>query len=350
MRPHYCWISLHVSILAVFFLTLNANSEDSECSPDIKVRRHTKYEAFLGKELRIKCPVTFCNNSPQKVYWVKSEGAGFLNVSNDAHIRVEWETINQYEGIFYLIFQSILESDAGLYRCEIVGTVGHNINVYISGEWDFLSNLILNVNTKSTQHSQYFCDGESSNSSMKNETVPFQTLLPLLISHCVNLLAKDQESASTFTEDVWIYAYSAAGISSFVIIVIIISIISMKGCKGKSKKEAQTENQYMSIPMAEQRATLQPSPIGSPCVPPSQRSTKRKLPSRQPNELTSSRVNVQLYGQTEEDRNRQRHTVSVEESQSVVYAALNHNMPQRAAARQWRQEEETSEYAAIRVA
>ncbi|KAM4560115.1 B- and T-lymphocyte attenuator-like [Odontesthes bonariensis] len=312
MRPHYCWTPLHVSILAVLFLTLNADSEDSECSSEINVRRHTKYEAFLGKELRIKCPITFCNISPPKVFWVKSAGAGagFLNVSNDAHIRVEWETLRQYEGTSYLIFQSILENDAGVYRCEISDTVGHIINVSISGQ------------------------GESSNSSL-NET---------------RVKAKDPDSAPTFTEDVWIYVYSAAGISSFVIIVIIISIISMKGCKGKSKKEARTENQYMSIPMAEQRATLQPSPRGSPCVPPSQRSTKRKAPSRQPNELPSSRVNVQLYGQTEEDRNRQRHTVSVEESQSVVYAALNHNMPQRAAARQLRQEEETSEYAAIRVA
>ncbi|KAM4560116.1 uncharacterized protein PAE49_012366 [Odontesthes bonariensis] len=285
MKPYYCQVLFNLLILVVLVPTLDADSEDSECYPEIKVRRHTKYEAFLGKELRIKCPVTFCNISPPKVFWVKSAGAGagFLNVSNDAHIRVEWETLRQYEGTSYLIFQSILENDAGVYRCEISDTLSHNINVYISGQ------------------------GESSNSSLKNET---------------RVKAKDTDSAPTFTEDVWIYVYCAAGISSFVIIVIIISIISMKGCKGKSK-EAQTENQYMSIPMAEQRATLQPSPRGSPCVPPSQRSTKRKAPSRQPNELTSSRVNFQLYGQTEEDRNRQRHTVSVEESQSVVYAALN---------------------------
>jgi len=60
--------------------------------------------------------------------------------------------MNQSEGTFYLIFQSILKSDAGVYRCEITGTVGHIINVHISGELDFFSIFILNQKPQFTLH------------------------------------------------------------------------------------------------------------------------------------------------------------------------------------------------------
>ncbi|KAA8579785.1 hypothetical protein FQN60_006878 [Etheostoma spectabile] len=135
-------------------------------------------------------------------------------------------------------------------------------------------------------------------------------------------------------ENLWVYMYFAAGIVPFVIIVIILSVLSMRGCKGKPKKELQTENQYMAIPMVEQpfpHASPQPSPRGTPSAPPSRRSTRKTTPPSQPHELPTPRDNE-------------------EEGSSVVYAALNHQLPAGAAARPpRRRQQETSEYAAIRV-
>ncbi|KAM9766628.1 uncharacterized protein btla isoform 3-T3 [Menidia menidia] len=307
MRPHCFWNSLQPAILAVLCLTLKADNKHPGCVSEIKVGRHTTYDGVIGQELKITCPVTFCKRSPPKVSWVKSEGAGFHNVSTNAHIRTEWKDSDQSEGTYYLIFQSILRKDAGVYRCEVNGSVGHIINVSVHD------------------------DIGQTNSSQKNNT------------------NEKGNPSSEIREDVMIYVYSAAGIALLVIIVISISIISMTGCKGNSKKEALTENQYMSMPMDELRATPQRSPRGSPCVPPSRRSTKRQTPLRESIELTSSRDNMALFNETEEEGRGQRHTVSVEESSSVVYAALNHDVTQRPAARPRAPEEETSEYAAIRV-
>ncbi len=60
------------------------------------------------------------------------------------------------------------------------------------------------------------------------------------------------------------------------------------------------------------------------------------------------RDNEELYSQIKEDRERQRN-VQDEEIGSLVYAALNHQVPAVAAARPLRPQEECSEYAVIRV-
>lgn len=88
--------------------------------------------------------------------------------------------------------------------------------------------------------------------------------------------------------------------------------------------------QYIAIPLVERGQR------GSPSAPPSQSSTRRKTSPSQPDELPSLQDNV--YGQMRE-----------EVGGSVVYAALNHQLPAAAAARPRRPREETSEYAAIRV-
>ncbi|XP_044043052.1 B- and T-lymphocyte attenuator-like isoform X5 [Siniperca chuatsi] len=309
MRPNHCWTILHVSILAMLLLTLNADSEDSKCEVEIRVRRNTVYEAFLGDDLRINCTVLFCNNSPPATYWYKLEKTNVnVNVSGSSHIKTEWKTLNHVEGISYLIFQNILTNDSGVYRCRSGHSVSHSINISVDvGERD----------------------DEHTNVTQKNST----------------------DSGPTSPENLWMYIYTAAGIVAFVIIVIIISVASMQGCKGKSKKEMQTENQYMAIPMGVQpfpHASLQPSARGSPSAPPSRRSTRRKTPPLQPNEMPLPRDNECLYSKIKGDRERQRNTVE-EEGGSVVYAALNHQLPAGAAARTRRPHEESSEYASIRV-
>lgn len=108
--------------------------------------------------------------------------------------------------------------------------------------------------------------------------------------------------------------------------------------------------QYMAIPMVEQpfpQAGLQASPRGSPSVPPSRRLSRRKTPPSQLNELPPPRDNEHRYGEIKGDRERQRNTA--EENNSIVYAALNHQPVAGAAARPWRQKEESSEYVAIRI-
>ncbi|XP_071320381.1 uncharacterized protein [Trachinotus anak] len=288
-------------------LTLNADSEDSVCVPGIKVRRNTAYEVVLGQDLILNCTVVFCNSSPPAVSWYKVEGSINvpINVSSSSHIKAEWKELSHSEGVLHLIFQNILSSDSGLYRCGSGNDISHKINVSVSGVGEFTTVRWENNTTSTTSNPE-------------------------------------------ITENILMYVYPAAGIVTVVIVVIVISIISLRGCKGKSKKETQTENQYMAIPMVEQplpHVSLQPSPRESPSVPPSRRSTRRKRPSSQPNELLD---NEHVYDRVK-DRERQRNAVE-DEGSSVVYAALNHQLPPGAAApRTWRPQEEFSEYAAIRV-
>ncbi|XP_063323693.2 B- and T-lymphocyte attenuator-like [Pelmatolapia mariae] len=324
MRPNRCWTILHVPILVGLLLTLNAQSVsfttrtknqssntkgDSDCSTEIRVRRNTVYNASVGQQLWIHCPVFFCNDSPPTVSWFKVEATDVpVNVSSDSHIKTEWKHLKDSAGIFYLIFQNILRSDSGQYKCQGGGSVSHFITVSVYDHVEITTVTQNNVRASAT-------------------------------------------SAPDNTENLLLYVYSAAGIATFVIIVIIISVISMRGCKGKPKKDSQAENQYMEIPMVERplpQPSLEPSQRGSPSAAPSRRSTKRKTPPRQPNELRLSRENEQAYGLSHVGRERQRNTVE-EESGSVVYAALNHELPQRVN-RPRMEVEETSEYAAIRLA
>ncbi|KAM9327912.1 uncharacterized protein btla isoform 2-T2 [Pholidichthys leucotaenia] len=295
MRPYRCWTVLLMSILAELPLTLSTNSKNPEddCSAGILVRRNTVYEASIGKELKINCRVTFCNSSPPSVVWYKLLGNNSVPVNISSDIKTEWKTIKPLGGIYFLIFKNIDRSDSGSYLCKAGGSVSHYIRVVVN----------------------------DSLHSPNNTTAGF-----------------------------WTYVYCAAGIASFVIIVIVISVISMRGCKEKPKKKSQTENQYMAIPMAEQhfpQPSRQALPRQSPSVPPSQRSARRKSPSRQPHELTSPGDYELSYGQIRKSRQRQRDAAH-EEVGAVVYAALNHDLPQRAARPQ--RPPETSEYAAIRVA
>ncbi|XP_049426732.1 uncharacterized protein LOC125885226 isoform X2 [Epinephelus fuscoguttatus] len=302
MRPNHCWTVLQVSILAALLLTLNADSED--CEVDLKVARDTVYEAVIGKDLRINCTVALCDNSPPTVTWYKQEKTAVpVNVSS--HIKTKWELVNHSEGISFLIFQKIFSNDSGAYQCQSGGSVSHTISVSVHD------------------------NGGRSNVPEMNSTAP--TLKP--------------ETSS----DLFMYIYFGAGIVAFVTVVIIISIVSMHGCKEKSKKKTQSENPYIAIPMEPfPHAGFQPSPRGSPSAPPPRRSTQRKPLPSQPNELPLPRDNERIYSKVKEDRGRPRKKAE-EEGSSLVYAALNHQVPARPAARPRRPMEETSEYAAIRV-
>lgn len=83
---------------------------------------------------------------------------------------------------------------------------------------------------------------------------------------------------------------------------------------------------------------------GGPSVPPSRRSTRKKTRSSEPDELPREHV----YGMIKDDQETQR-TISEDEMSSVVYAALNHQLPRAPPVRPPRQIDDSSEYAAIRV-
>lgn len=117
--------------------------EDSNCEVQIKVRRNTVYEAFLGNILRINCTVGFCNSSPPTVSWFKHEKTSVpVNVSSSSHIKTEWKALKHLEGVSYLVFQNIHSNDSGVYYCQSGLMVGHIINVSVHGECVFFSTLI----------------------------------------------------------------------------------------------------------------------------------------------------------------------------------------------------------------
>ncbi|XP_036947355.1 uncharacterized protein LOC119015469 isoform X2 [Acanthopagrus latus] len=132
MRLNGCLTILHMSILAALLVHLEADSED--CEFEIRVRRNTVYKTSIGEELRINCTVIFCNNSPPTVSWFKlGQSVVPVNVSSNSHIKIEWKKIDDSRGISFLVFKKILMSDSGEYQCQGGGSLGHNINVSVSG-------------------------------------------------------------------------------------------------------------------------------------------------------------------------------------------------------------------------
>ncbi|XP_023185672.1 B- and T-lymphocyte attenuator-like [Xiphophorus maculatus] len=197
-------VLFYVLISARLMVPLDA--DDDDCTADLKVRRNTSYKASLGQELRVECPVAFCNNLPPTICWYKvKEEHICLNDNNNNHMKTEWKRSNPSEGIFYLLFQSIIISDSGEYRCKGGGSRSHiiYIDVYDMGTND--------PRTTITSDTRIH---EDTNNVTNNQPVP--------------------ERANTFLMSI----YSTAGIGSFVVIVFIISIICMRGLKGKSRTES----------------------------------------------------------------------------------------------------------------
>ncbi|XP_039858385.1 B- and T-lymphocyte attenuator-like isoform X1 [Simochromis diagramma] len=210
MKHYLCRTILYLLIFPVLIITPDAQSDDSDCSIEIRVRRNTVHNASLGHQLWINCTVIFCSDSPPTVTWYKLEKTDVpVNVSSDSHIKTEWKPLNKSAGIFYLIFQNILRSDSGQYQCHGGGSMSHAITVNVHDHGEITTVTQNNVRVRTT-------------------------------------------SVPDNTETLLLYVYSAAGIATFVIIVIILSVISMRGCKGKPKKDSQAENQQMEIPMVDQ--------------------------------------------------------------------------------------------------
>ncbi|XP_051283199.1 B- and T-lymphocyte attenuator-like [Dicentrarchus labrax] len=191
MRLNFCLTVLCMSILAASILSVETDSEDSDCEFELRVRRNTVYEVFLGEDLKINCTVRFCNDSGPTVSWYKFE-KGFVpvNVSSGSHIKTGWEDVKHLEGISYLIFKNILMSNSGVYQCRSGLIVGHPINVSVIDCVE-LTDVTVQTNTMTFN---------SSSPTVQDARLP--------------------------------YVYRLAAIMVFVIILIIIWATSKYGCKG----------------------------------------------------------------------------------------------------------------------
>ncbi|XP_039858387.1 B- and T-lymphocyte attenuator-like isoform X3 [Simochromis diagramma] len=191
MKHYLCRTILYLLIFPVLIITPDAQSDDSDCSIEIRVRRNTVHNASLGHQLWINCTVIFCSDSPPTVTWYKLEKTDVpVNVSSDSHIKTEWKPLNKSAGIFYLIFQNILRSDSGQYQCHGGGSMSHAITVNV-------------------------------HDNVKLTTASWTTLAPV-----------NTTSADTF----WPVIYRVVGSVVFVTVVILICVTSKQGCKGKPRK------------------------------------------------------------------------------------------------------------------
>ncbi|XP_071186761.1 B- and T-lymphocyte attenuator-like [Salvelinus alpinus] len=339
MGPRDCWswTCLPLTILVVLLFPWDAHGEDSDCFPEIRVARNTVWRASPGEQLKMTCSVDLCSNSPPS--WCKfDESNKCKTVNTTALIQTQWTNLTNTTGILFLVFTSISIDDAGLYRCELHTAVGHSINVTVSERIEDTTDLYQNNDT-------------------------------------TNITVSQRDS---FLEWVWPYVYSSAGIVVFVIVVITISMLSMRGCKGacparKLRKEDQTENQYMAIPMTQQafprpnpqphhrqsirshqaqdrlQAQPQAQAQAQPTPPPDciydnapTRGPRRTHPA--PVQAAANQVAVSVDRDDTYSNGKEK-----EEESDIMYAALNHQVKPRAAPCPAQPQEEGSEYAAIRV-
>uniref|UniRef100_A0AAZ3NYA9 Ig-like domain-containing protein n=1 Tax=Oncorhynchus tshawytscha TaxID=74940 RepID=A0AAZ3NYA9_ONCTS len=192
---YWSWTSLPLAILAVLLFHRDANGQDSDCFPEIRVTRNTVLRASTGEQLKMNCSVDFCSNSPTPSWCKFDESNICLTVNTTTLIRTQLTNLTNTTWISFLTFKNISRGDAGLYRCELHTAVGHSINVIVSERIEDTTDLYQNNET--------------------NRTV---------------------SQSDSFLEWVWPYVYSSAGIMVFVIVVITISMLSMHGCKGRSCK------------------------------------------------------------------------------------------------------------------
>ncbi|CAL9698670.1 unnamed protein product [Knipowitschia caucasica] len=198
-------------------LTLNAD-DDTKCEKEINVLRGVLYEAFNGGQLRLECPVRFCNKLTPTIKWLKMEDKDSVELNVSGRFQTEWKEDNQ-NGISFLIINNVQKADFGLYACGFESEKSHYINVAVK-------------------------DGKET----------FQD-------------PNEKNSTSTDNKHVWQYLYCTVGIVGIVIVVTVISVLSMKQCNDKAKDKTEDENQYMDVPMVEQSAhhsSTTTSPRASP--------------------------------------------------------------------------------------
>lgn len=100
--------------------------------------RDTVYNVSLGEYLEIPCSVKFCQKTEKIVTWTKLKVNVLRKVlmSSSSHISTKLIMSSPLEGMSYLMFNRIRESDSGLYRCESGDTMSFFIQVSVNGKLD----------------------------------------------------------------------------------------------------------------------------------------------------------------------------------------------------------------------
>ncbi|KAK9523912.1 hypothetical protein VZT92_017794 [Zoarces viviparus] len=215
MRPNCCLAILRVSVCAALLLTLDADSEKSDCDVELIVNRDIVYEAFLGEDLRIHCTVEFCSDSPPPVSWYKHETTDVpVNVSSGSHIKTEWKLLKHLEGRSFLIFQKVHRNDSGAYQCRVGGSVSHFINVLVHGEGTNVS----------------------------------------LTSVHGGVVTSEPGTEDTF----WPFVYRAVGVTVFFITMLTVCVASRRMYKGKCRATPSRQPSHDALPPSPNHENSQP--------------------------------------------------------------------------------------------
>ncbi|KAK5847789.1 hypothetical protein PBY51_016891 [Eleginops maclovinus] len=303
MSPNVYWVMVRVCIGSVLLLTVTA---DDECFIETKVPKGTSYEAVVGGDLEIECKVDFCEEAPPTVDWWKREQTDVpVNVSEGSRIKTLTEFNGSLHGRSVLIFHDIRLNDSGVYQCRSGDSNSHIINVSVNEECFIETRVPKGTSYEAVVGGDLeieckvdFCEeapptvdwwkrektevpvniSEGSRIKTRWEFNGSLHGRSVLIFHDIRL--KDSgvyqcESGDSNSHNInvsvngsinpepevalWMYMYVVAGI---VLFVSIISVVSMCWCQGESKKETQTEIQYVAFPAKQPipHAGLHPSP------------------------------------------------------------------------------------------
>ncbi|XP_064166756.1 uncharacterized protein LOC135240767 isoform X2 [Anguilla rostrata] len=323
-----------VALLLLMLFCLHAQGEENGCSIGFRVKRHT-VTASIMDPLTINCTVERCGMKPNVTWCKLGNDSHCISVTETAHLKTHWGESKDEEHFYFLKFVNISINDAGFYRCKIFGdisSVSHSINVTV-------------IATPQNGHEQ-------------NGPPPPDWIL---------------------------YIYILAGVVVLVVIVVVTScMLKSKGSKrptaaiqtqGQVQRNLQSSaplkkneppqpslqaSPYPSLPERPRsirspraqrppsvRSSGAPAPTPAPAPVPTKRSSRTKRsPAREAPPPSSSSgaarpAAVGSSGVYDNDREEGENT--------VVYAALNHQVGRKVPSHTYIPMEELTEYAAIRV-
>ncbi|KAL0963413.1 hypothetical protein UPYG_G00306110 [Umbra pygmaea] len=274
-------IQLVVCLLFVLCDHGNAAAKDTPCVPELQVRRNTVWNAVPLKQLTITCTCVFCQDVP-RVTWCKMlENVKCKQVNETEDIKIR-QKLFQKHLILFLDFKNISLDDQGQYRCTLAGSYASDISHAIT----------VNVSESNRGLNNYSNTGDSTNQGRSR-----LSWLPYVCICC--------------------------GILLVVITVTAISIYFLNGCKGQI---ISTNNKKKELAV---------SALPGPDLTSNPKGTLPSSPSNpNPNKLNN------IYDHCGNDSSLQHShqltngghpsswiTAGGQESNQLVYAALNHHSP-----------------------
>ncbi|KAK7893304.1 hypothetical protein WMY93_022456 [Mugilogobius chulae] len=101
----------YVCVLSIFTLAmfgaLTMPLYVHACESRLNIRGNLAYEAYVGRELKMSCPVQMCNSSTPTVTWLRLERDQFTPVNLTDRVTTEWNKTNDHEGVLSLNFHHV---------------------------------------------------------------------------------------------------------------------------------------------------------------------------------------------------------------------------------------------------